>query len=55
MPVVPAPRKLRHKDHEFKSSPGYIVRRCLKKPKKTKTKKPKQTKKLAWAGIVAQW
>jgi hypothetical protein len=30
MPVIPALRRLRQEDHEFKTSLGYIARPCLK-------------------------
>jgi hypothetical protein len=31
MPVIPALRRLRHEDLEFKDGLGYIARLCLKK------------------------
>jgi hypothetical protein len=31
MPVIPAPRRLRHEYHDFEGSLGYIVQSCLKK------------------------
>jgi hypothetical protein len=39
-PIIPALRRLRQEDHEFKASLGYIARPCLKnKPKEPKPKK----------------
>jgi hypothetical protein len=37
MPIIPALRKLRHKDCEFKASLDYIARPFLEKQKPTKT------------------
>jgi hypothetical protein len=36
MPVILAPRRLRHKDHEFETSLDSLVRPCLKKTNKGK-------------------
>jgi hypothetical protein len=36
MPIIPAHRRLRQEDHEFKVSLDYIVRPCLKKTKISK-------------------
>jgi hypothetical protein len=36
MSVIPALERLRQEDSEFKDSPGYQVRHCLKKKKKKK-------------------
>jgi hypothetical protein len=33
MPVIPALRRWKQEDQEFKVSLGYIVRLCLKNPK----------------------
>jgi hypothetical protein len=43
LPVIPALRRLRLEDCEVQSSLGYIVKPCLKTPKKTKQN---QTQKL---------
>jgi hypothetical protein len=42
VPVTPALRRLRQKDHEFEVSLGYIARSCLEK----QTNKNKQTNKI---------
>jgi hypothetical protein len=35
MSIIPAPGRLRQKDHEFEHSLGYIVKCCLKGKKKS--------------------
>jgi hypothetical protein len=35
IPVIPAPRRLRQEDQEFKASVGYVARPCLKQTKQT--------------------
>jgi hypothetical protein len=40
-PDIPALERLRQEDCKFKSSLGYIVRFCLKKPQQNKIKKQK--------------
>jgi hypothetical protein len=39
MPVIPAFKRLRQEDHEFKGILGYIVRSCVQKKTKQKEKK----------------
>jgi hypothetical protein len=46
MPVIPALKRLRYEDHEFKASLGYIVKHCLKKRKTHKKKTIKEKRKL---------
>jgi hypothetical protein len=38
MPVIPASRRLRQEDHEFKASLSYIATHCHEKKKKKKTR-----------------
>jgi hypothetical protein len=38
MSIIPGFRKLRKEKHEFEASLGYIVKFCLKKPRKQETK-----------------
>jgi hypothetical protein len=42
MPVIPAMRRQRQKDCEFKASLGFIERSCLKIKQKQKTPPPPQ-------------
>jgi hypothetical protein len=44
-PVIPALRRQRLEDCEFKASLGYLARSCLKKKKKERKKKKKGKKK----------
>jgi hypothetical protein len=41
MPIIPALRRVRQKDHKFKASLGHTVRQCFKQ-NKTKTKSKKE-------------
>jgi hypothetical protein len=46
-PIIPALKRLKQENHEFKDNIGYIVRHCLKKKKgKKEKKKEKFTSKL---------
>jgi hypothetical protein len=61
MPVILTTGRLRHQDHKFEVTLGYVVRPCLKN-KKTKDPKQQQQKTgegyigqmLKWESIVAQ-
>jgi hypothetical protein len=44
MSVIPALRRLRHEEHEFKTSLGYLAGLHLKKEEKKKTRKNGNTK-----------
>jgi hypothetical protein len=38
-PVIPVPKRLRQKDHEFEDSLAYMVKPCLQNQKKNKQTK----------------
>jgi hypothetical protein len=44
MSVIPALRRLRHEEHEFKASLGYIAGLHLKKEEKKKNEKEREYK-----------
>jgi hypothetical protein len=51
MSVIPALQRERQEDSEFKVSLGYMLRSCVKKPKRKKREKRKKRRKEGRKGI----